>query len=237
MMQQPLELMTAILRFLKSLPLFEGIDQEELVMLADSIRMRKFPEGASLFLQSDPSDSVYLVRRGAISIQLLSTDGRELVINEMNQGDCFGELGILTGELRSASAEAIVDSEVLIIPRSTFLKVLEQEPFLSRRLLEITASRLQDSTRREEALAFHDAQQRLAYQLLQLDQSTGEKGYLTMSQEDLAQRVGLARQTVATILGRWRRRGWLLTGRGHIVLLNRRELNLLVENTGTFQEK
>ena len=114
--------------------------------------------------------------------------------------------------------------------------VLEQEPCLALRLLEITAHRLQNSSRREEALAFHDAQQRLARQLLHLDQLASDKGYLSLSQEELAQRAGLTRQTVATILGRWRRRGWLLTGRGHIMLLNRRELNLLVEYPETGDE-
>jgi CRP-like cAMP-binding protein len=99
------------------------------------------------------------------------------------------------------------------------------------------ARRLQNSSKREEALAFHDAEQRLAYQLLHLDELAKDKGYLTLSQDELATRVGLTRQTVATILGRWRRSGWLLTGRGHVVLLNRRELNLLVQSQGVNGEE
>jgi CRP-like cAMP-binding protein len=180
-----------------------------------------------LFFQADPANAVYVVRRGAIAIQLEDPDGRELIINEMSPGDCLGELSILTGQPRSTSAEAIVDSEVLLIPRDVFRLVLEQEPPFALRLLEITARRLQDSSRREEALAFHDAEQRLAGLLLALDAAASEKGYLSISHEELAQRTGLTRQTVSAILGRWRRRGWLLTGRGNIVLLDRRELNLL----------
>ena len=72
--------------------------------------------------------------------------------------------------------------------------------------------------------------------MLQLDQLASDVGYLTLSQEELATRVGLTRQTVATILGRWRRSGWLLTGRGHIVLLNRRELSLLVQSQDEVSE-
>jgi CRP/FNR family transcriptional regulator len=187
------------------------------------------PKGSFVFFQTDPARAVYVVRRGAIAIQLEDPDGRELIINEMIPGDCLGELSPLTGQPRSTSAEAILDSEVLLIPRDTFLFVLEQEPALVRRLLEITAQRLQDSSRREEALAFHDAEQRLAGLLLTLDTAASEIGYLSLSHEELAQRSGLTRQTVSATLGRWRRRGWLLTGRGHIVLLNRRELDLLVE--------
>ena len=217
----------AILFFLRSLPLFEGVSQSGLALLAKAARFKLAPKGTFIFFQYDPANAVYLVWRGAIAIQLENADGHELVINEMNLGDCFGELGTLTGQPRSTSAEAIVDSELLLIPGEIFQRVLEKEPFLALRLLEITARRLQNSSKREEALAFLDAQQRLARLLLSLDQQASDIGYLTLSQEELAQRTGLIRQTVAAILGRWRRRGWLLTGRGHIVLLNRHELSLL----------
>ena len=220
----------AILQFLSSLPLLEGVSKASLAALSRDSRWKRVPKGTFLFFQTDPANAVYLVRKGTIAIRLENPDGRELVINEMIPGDCFGELSILTGQPRSTSAEAITDSEVLLIPSTTFQSILEQEPRLTLHLLKITAHRLQKSSKREEALAFHDAQQRLARQLLEQDQLTADKGYLTLSQEELAQRAGLTRQTVTTILGRWRRRGWLLTGRGHIVLLNRHELNLLVKD-------
>lgn len=221
----------SILQFLNSQTLFEGIEPSSLVALAKASRLKPVPKGSFVFFQADQADAVYLVWRGVIAIRLENPEGRELVINEMGMGDCFGELAILTGELRSASAEAIVDSEVLLIPSVAFKAALDQEPRLTTRLLEVTARRLQDSSKREEALAFHDAQQRLARQMLNLDQQAKDKGYLTLSQDELATRVGLTRQTVAAILGRWRRRGWLLTGRGHIVLLNRHELILLAQSS------
>jgi len=220
----------SILQFLSSQPLFEGIGPFNLVTLAKTSRLKAAPKGSFVFFQGDLAEAVYMVWRGVIAIRLENPDGRELVINEMSVGECFGELAILTGEPRSTSAEAIVDSEVLLIPSLIFKTALEQEPRLALKLLEITARRLQNSSKREEALAFHDAQQRLAQQLLHLDQLAQDVGYLTLSQDELATRVGLTRQTVATILGRWRRSGWLLTGRGHIVLLNRRELSLFIQS-------
>jgi CRP/FNR family transcriptional regulator, cyclic AMP receptor protein len=221
---------TAIRRFLSSLPLFEEVSSASLDELARVSIIRAAPKGTFLFFQDDPVQGVYLVRRGAVAIRLENPDGRELVINEMGPGDCFGELGILTGQPRSTGAEAIVDSEVLFIPNQAFEAILTKEPALALRLLEITAQRLINSSKREEALAFHDAQQRLASLLLQLDAQSNEKGFLSLSQEELAQRAGLTRQTVATILGGWRRRGWLLTGRGNIVLLNRSELDSIGQN-------
>ena len=67
----------------------------------------------------------------------------------------------------------------------------------------------------------------LARLLLQLDKQELEKGYVTISQEELAQRTGLTRQTVAKTLGRWRRSGWLITGRGRILLLKHAQFSKL----------
>jgi CRP-like cAMP-binding protein len=213
-----------IIEYLSNLPLFKGVSAAGVVELARSARIKRVRKGNFLFLTYDPPHHVYLLKKGAVAIQVENLEGRELVINQMNPGDCFGELGVLTGEPHSASAEVIGDSEIVVIPRLDFLSALQQEPSLAMNLLELTARRLQASSRREEALAFHDAQQRLADLLLALDKQFASEGFISMSQEELAQRVGLTRQTTAEILGRWRRKGWLLTGRGNIVLLNRSEL-------------
>jgi CRP-like cAMP-binding protein len=86
------------------------------------------------------------------------------------------------------------------------------------------------SGKRESALAFLDAQARLARLLLELEEQEQHKGYVTISQDELAHRTGLIRQTVAKALGKWRRAGWLITGRGHILILNRKALEDLESN-------
>jgi CRP/FNR family cyclic AMP-dependent transcriptional regulator len=177
-----------------------------------------------VFFQSDPGDALYLVLSGSVAILLNSQDGRELVINEVRCGDYFGEISLITGQPRSASAIACEKSELLVIPNQAFQQVLNNQQQAVRHLLEKTAERLSASSDRESALAFLDASGRIVRILLQLDIENAEKGYMTLSQEDLAQRTGLTRQTVAKILGRWRRAGWLLTGRNRIMLLNREAL-------------
>jgi CRP/FNR family cyclic AMP-dependent transcriptional regulator len=221
----------SIADFLGSLPLFAGLSRIRLLALARECCIERMPRGSYLFFQGDPAEALYVVRSGSFAILLSSPDGRELVINEMRYGDCFGELGPLTGHPRStnAVARAAGGSEVLVIPQRVFLAVLDEEPLLSRRLLETIAHRLRSSSVREGALAFLDAQARLARVLLELDDLESERGYVTISQEELAQRTGLTRQTVAKALGCWRRRGWLITGRGHIMLLNRAPLQRVEE--------
>jgi CRP/FNR family transcriptional regulator, cyclic AMP receptor protein len=217
-------------KFLGSIPLFSNISETSARSLARAGKFQHFEKGEMIFCQSDPSEAAYVVRTGNISIVLLSTDGREMIINEMRSGDVFGELGILTKKPRSTSAIAQSHSQILIIPKQAFLRAMDEEPQLARLILDITANRLQMSVKRESALAFMDAQARLARLLLDLEEKEQKKGYITISQEELAHRTGLIRQTVAKALGKWRRAGWLITGRGHILILDRKALKQMERN-------
>ncbi len=224
-MKEPDRTAVGSIQFLYDLPLFADLAESSRSVLEQSIREKRFPKGTYIFFQSDDAEAAFVVRTGSIAIELTSTDGRELVINEMRPGDCFGELALITQQPRSTSAVAQMDSNLIVIPRQVFLAILDSEPRLARRLLETTAQRLSSSSERESALAFLDAQARLARVLLELDKKASAKGYVTISQDELARRTGLIRQTVAKILGRWRRSGWLITGRGRIMLLNRSKLS------------
>jgi CRP-like cAMP-binding protein len=215
--------------FLKKVSLFEGLNDDALALLARVSRVQPVPKGHVIFYEDDPGEAAYVMRSGAVTIMLTTPDGRELVINEMHAGDCFGELALLTGQPRSASAVARDASEVVVIPREQFLSELGAEPQLMRHLLETMANRLRVSGERESALAFLNAPQRLARILLELDRRESTQGFVTISQEEIAQHIGVTRQTAAKILGQWRRAGWIVTGRGRIVILNRTALRRRAE--------
>ena len=218
--------------FLAKIPLFACLEEQNIDELARAGRYRQLPKGSILFFQDDPADGLYILRSGTVAIYISSSDGRELVLGEMRPGDCFGELALITGQTRSTNAVAQLKSELFIIPGPLFLDLTDRYPDILRSLLNETAQRLYASTQRESALAFLDAPARLARILLQLEQkSEAPGGYVTISQLDLARRAGLTRQTVAKILGRWRRSGWLLTGRGRVVLLDKSALQQVEKQT------
>lgn len=216
----------AISKLLQQIPLFSGISEPVMAELERACFRKRVEKGAFLFFRGDEAEYFYLLLTGEVTILLTSHDGRELVINSMHPGDFFGELGLLTGQPRSADALIRKSADLVVIPRQAFLAALESEPRIARRLLEVTANRLGRTSESQNSLAFLDAKARLARVLLDLDRQNEERGYITISQEELANRSGLIRQTVAKTLGQWRRKGWLLTGRGHIVLLNRPALQL-----------
>ncbi len=213
--------------YLSCTPLLKDLDAQQLWALARVSEWRQYDRGEFLYFQGDPAASVFVVCTGWIVLTLNSADGRELAIHEMRDGDLFGQHALIAGVPYTSSAAAREATSVLAIPRAAFLAVLDAEPSVARRLLEIAAGRLTEANARESALAFLHAPARIARLLREMDErdrNTADKGYVTLSQEELALRVGLTRQTVARFLGRWRRNGWLLTGRGRIMLLNRHAL-------------
>lgn len=220
------------LELLRSTSILMGVQESSLVKLARASRFKAIPKGAFLFYQHDPADSIYILRFGEMSVILSSSDGRDMIIDELSPGDCFVEVALLTTGARSAGAQARENSEVLEIAAKAFLSVLDVEPALARRMLEIATQRLFKSQKRESALAFLDAPARVARILLELDeldQQGPDKGYITISQEEVAQRTGLTRQTVAISISQWRKRDWILTGRGRIMILNRAALRRVRE--------
>jgi CRP-like cAMP-binding protein len=218
-----------LLSFLQTVPLFSDVDQQALDLLTQVSVVRDVPKGKFIFFQDDPGDAAYIVASGIIGIVLSTPDGRELVINEMGPGDCFGELALLQSEPRSAGAVAREDSTVVWIPRREFLAEVEAEPKLMRQLLETIAGRLRNSGERESALAFLNANARLALFLLQRSEEEELRDLVTISQEEIATFIGVTRQTIAKILGEWRRDGWIITGRGKIMLVDRKSLQRLAE--------
>ena len=143
-----------LIRFLRSAPLFADLKEKTLSGLVQASQRKKIPKGNYLFMQTDLSDTVYVVRSGSIAIILISSDGRELLINEMRPGDCFGEVGVLTRQSRSTGAVARLNSEVLAIPGAAFMAAIDSEPNLARRVLNAIAERLRASSERESALVF-----------------------------------------------------------------------------------
>lgn len=212
--------MTVRARSLRTTPLFSGISDRVLLDFARSGWFRSVGKGEVLFRETDRADAVYIVHSGCINIYLATPDGRELVINEMHPGDCFGELAFITGRRRSTGAMAREASEVIIIAGDVFMEGIKAEPELLRRILETTAQRLRVSSERESALAFLSSQGRIARVLLMLNRQTKADGVVEITQQKLAQHVGLARQTVSRTLGEWREKGWVGTSRGRIMLTN-----------------
>jgi CRP-like cAMP-binding protein len=211
---------------LRRVPLFAGLTEEDLAGLATALRRRRYPRGATICLAGEPGERLYLVERGRVRIGLTAPDGREVVLNMLGPGDTFGDLALLDGEPRSADATAQDDCLLLILPRTAFLRHLEQHPRAALALLAEMSRRLRRNARLIQDATFHDVPTRLAGTLLQLACERGEPtaggglSTVRVTQVELAGMIGATRESVNKVLGTFERRGFLRRQRGVISILD-----------------
>jgi len=193
---------------------------------------RSYNHGAIVFSQADPGDALYGVATGRIRISASSPDGREMFLNIMEPGDTFGEIALLDGRHRTATASAIAPSELIIITRDHFLELLEREPKLVNHVIQLLCQRIRWTSGLAEESALLSVPARLARRLLSLGELHGRKTpngvELTISQEEVARFLGLSRQAVNQYLQEWKLQEWLILGRGKIVILDENELRNVV---------
>ncbi|NVO17212.1 MAG: Crp/Fnr family transcriptional regulator [Rhodoplanes sp.] len=209
-MGKPLEFAT----LLGMNPLFSGLDPDAIAAIARLCQLRKLPAGQTLFQKGDPGDALYGVRRGQIRIETGTATGERMTIEVFGPGDLFGEIAVLDGRSRTADAVAQEDSELFVLPRAEFLAMLEREPRLAIRIIELLCGRLRSTNERTEEMMFQPLPVRLARRLEALAADFGSD--LQITQDELAGLVGVTRESVNRQLQEWRASGIVTLGRGRI---------------------
>jgi len=194
---------------------------------------KKVEKGCVIFTEGDPADHLYLIVKGTVSEHVMGLNDFDMVVKERLHGDYLGELGMLLNESQFVTAIAASTSTIAILPKKEFLYLVHTEPSLSLFMLRTLAYRLKLAAQINISYAFFDAPERLAYLILSLERDEGGVGAISHSQEELGRRCGLARQTVARILGEWRSSGWLRTGRSVIDRIDRNALQKLLRTSKT----
>ncbi|MFI5225197.1 MAG: Crp/Fnr family transcriptional regulator [Candidatus Limnocylindrales bacterium] len=207
--------------------LFAGLDSDGLAGLAAEMRARRFRRGEVLFHQGDPGDALFVVTRGAVKISLPNEEGDEAIIATVRDGEFFGELALLDGAPRSATATALEPTETLVLPRSRFRDLIATEPALRDALLATLAAELRRLTTHVEELHFLDITGRLAARLTHLAASDGAVSVdgtvrldAPLTQTDLASMIGATRQSVNKLLGLFAEDGLLRLEKDAIVILD-----------------
>jgi CRP/FNR family transcriptional regulator, cyclic AMP receptor protein len=203
-----LEKMVGVQRdILGSIPLFESVPAELLQKLERYLEPKGYAEGEVIFLEGDLGDSLYVIDSGAVAIALVSSDGRELELAKLSDGDVFGELALLDGARRSAQARALTATTLLRLDRADFLRALRWDPRIAEALVVMLAQRLRRDTEAAGEAAFLDVPGRLARVLLRLctDAPSGAPMTPPLSQVDLARMIGSTRESVNRCLSRYER--------------------------------
>jgi len=114
--------------FLANITMFELLDEDDRVALANVVDEVKVPAGQTLFQAGDPGDSLFIVRDGKIELFIKDTAGQKIVLHTAQSGDMFGELAMLDSGARSATALALTDAELLVLDRDDLVLLFQRKP-------------------------------------------------------------------------------------------------------------
>jgi CRP-like cAMP-binding protein len=188
--------------------LFERLDPPTLGFVIDALRARRFRRGEVIFHEGDPGDALFIVASGSVKITVPTEDGMEpAILTTIRAGGFFGELALLDGGIRSATAVAVDPVEALVLQRGAFDGLVDEQPTIRRSLLAALAAEIRRLTAQVEDLHFLDLPGRLARHLLR--EIAAEDGTLVAgevrlpwpyTQGELAGMIGGSRQSVNRLL-------------------------------------
>ena len=186
---------------LKDVPLFQGLSEAELATLQAKLREKSFEKGEILFREGHCCERVFIVRSGRVKLFRMASSGREQILETLGPGDtCACNPGSQTWNCLS-TAEASTPCTVWFLSRDEYIRLVQNNSQLSHSLNQLFAERLRNLSSLVEDVSLKDVEKRLAKFLLDMmAEKKGDKKdvlFIPFTREEIAQRIGAARETVA----------------------------------------
>ncbi|MCA1727662.1 MAG: Crp/Fnr family transcriptional regulator, partial [Actinobacteria bacterium] len=215
---------------LEQAPLFSVLRGEDMRDLADKFHVVRYHKGEVIFREGEPAERLFVIAEGRVKLTIASPNGQELLIAVLGREQIFGELAIVDRGLREMDARAMEDVTLFQLVSDQFWTLIEARPALARRLLELMGRRLRRADQATQDLVFFDAPTRLARKLLDLAEEHGESSGdgvrvdTKVTQEEIAQMIGVSRESANRLISSFAGRGWIDWNDGNPVILEPEQL-------------
>ena len=201
--------------------LFRDFNAEEMREVERVTATRRFARGAVLYTPGETGEALFLLREGAVQIYRMSPEGRKLVIAHLLPFSFFGEMTCIGQGMYDTYAEVTEDSVLLLMNCADLERLLVSKPQVARRILEAFGRRVLEAERQLEDIAFKGMAARVAALLLREDDGGEVRG---LSHQDIAERLGVYRETATNALNELKNASIIRIGRRHISILDRPRL-------------
>lgn len=208
----------------RQVPLFAGLEDEDLESLIAVANRRKYPKDGVIFFENDVGDALFMILSGRIKVTILSDDGREIILAMLSDADFFGEMSLLDNEPRSATAISLQETEMVVLHQRDFLTIVEKRPRVLINLLSVLSARLRKANQQIGNLALHDVYGRVARILLEMASEDGTRqpdGRVTFrrpTHQEIANMIGATRETVSRMISDLHRQGYIeIAGKNVII--------------------
>ena len=211
--------------------LFRGVSQADLETIAPMLRQRRFRAGETIFHEGDPGDSMHVIASGRAKITIESVDGEEAILVTLGPGEVFGELVLLDGAPRSATAVAVEPTVTYCLMQPSFGPLIAENDAFRSAIFRNLAFDLRRLTAHVSELHFLDLAGRLASQLARMAEEVAPdenedvrlgRGY---TQSELAAMIGGTRQSVNRVVAELVSEGLIRVERNDIVVVDVRRIS------------
>ena len=191
--------------------------------LADRFGVR-LSGGATVFRQGDPGGSMYVIRAGKVRV-LKESQGRQRVVTTLGPGDFFGEMAVVTGRPRCATAEVIEEAELLKVPADKLQEMISGTGEIAVRLIRHLAERLENANQFIDLLLEDDVTARVIRELQETLESAEGSAAPDITDKQLALKLGVDKNEARAALRRLTRVGVLEVSSGFVLIKNAERLS------------
>jgi CRP-like cAMP-binding protein len=208
---------------LRRIHLFADLTDRESDTILDLMREKTIARGTAVFHQNDSGGGLYLILSGSVKISRTGRDGREVTVAVLHEGNFFGEMSLLDGQPRSASATAAQGARLLVLDREHFQRYVLNQSGIMAKLLRELSKRLRAADQTIENLALGSVHDRLVCLIGHLGRraTTGDGAGVierAPTHQELAEMVGSSRETVTRALAALEREGLIEVKKKRITL-------------------
>jgi CRP/FNR family transcriptional regulator, cyclic AMP receptor protein len=217
------EASTLKLHYLEKAELFRDLSPEDMEDIRRITTMKTCPAGRVFYSPNEQGEVLFILKTGRVQLYWMSDEGKRVVLGNVEPGTLFGEMALTGQGLYDAFAEAVEESLICVMNRRDVEKLITSKPLIAIRLLGMMGKRLRETEDRLQQSLFRDVPSRLAALLLRLRSENGSDT-IELTHEELAQRLGVYRETVTTALSHLRNERLISMARREIHLTNIPEL-------------
>jgi cAMP-binding proteins - catabolite gene activator and regulatory subunit of cAMP-dependent protein kinases len=190
----------------KKVSIFSTLQDNHVREIVDMVVHRKYKKGQIIFFEGDISDKLYIVNKGKVKIFRYTKEGKEQILYILTNGDFTGDLSLLKKSKLEFNAEALEDTAVCTLTKEDFDKILEKNPEITFKILEVVHDRLVNLENLIQRLSTKDVESRIIGVLLSLIKDFGKEDNegiileLPLSRQEIGNYSGLTRETVSRTL-------------------------------------
>jgi len=220
-------------REIRSVPLFAGLDDEQVGRIRAIARAVEATRRDVLFREGEPVEGLFVLLSGRVKIYKLSPDGKEHILHVVRPGQTFAEAAVFMPGGYPAYAEALQKSRALLLPKTPFLDLLRDEPAISLQIIASLSRYLKQFADRIEDLSLKDVSARLARWFLATAREKGRDFWdLEITKGELASQIGTVSETLSRTLRKFQDAGWLQVRGRFVKILDKPALEGVSQGQG-----